>query len=562
MERTLNWENVRLAGRYHVLRTLGTGGMALVYLAHDHHLDCEVVVKTPRPEVFTGSVVARFTREIRSLVRLTHPHIVKILDVGEHEGHPFVVLHYLAGGSLRDRQKRHGDRTADPMPVESLCDWLLEVAEVLDFIHEQGCVHRDVKPDNILFDPHGHAYLADFGVAKLLETDESGISATSVTGTGAMVGTPWYMAPELVQGGTIDGRVDQYALAVTVHELLAGKVPFDGPFRAAILMAHTSGEAPLLSNLVPTVPHSLAEVVKQAMSRDPEERFPDCRSFAQSALEALASAGAGKLHIPVPGWWYARPENDPSAQWWEVSETPAAVTLTPGEVYWLLARDGVNDRQLGALARLAPLPALRSLGLSFLHRLTDAGLAHLRGLSHLEELSLSQCPRISDAGVAHLAALTCLRSLSLDETLVTDAGLAVLESLTQLRALNLAGCRAITDAGLAHVAGRVQLQKLVMSGCGGISDAGLDPLRRLADLRVLDIGLTGVTDAGLARLRMLDRLEYLYLAGLAGVTDAGLAHLSELTGLRGLDLRGCVGVTVAGVEALHAAVPGCRVSGP
>src|SRR5262245_12653865 len=86
MERTLNWEHVLLAGRYQVLRTLGTGGMALVYLAHDHHLDCEVVIKTPRPEVFTGSVVARFTREIRSLVRLTHPHIVKILDVGEHEG--------------------------------------------------------------------------------------------------------------------------------------------------------------------------------------------------------------------------------------------------------------------------------------------------------------------------------------------------------------------------------------------------------------------------------------------------------------------------------------------
>src|SRR5207247_1591892 len=150
-------------------------------------------------------------------------------------------------------------------------------------------------------------------------------------------GTPYYMAPELVESKPFDGRADQYALAVTIHELLAGRVPFDAPFRAAVLMAHTSSEPPLLCDLVPSVPRAVALAVKQALAKKPEERYPDCRSFAGAVLEALAEAGAGQLRIPVAGWWFARPENDPAAEWWEVGETPAAVTLSPGEVYWLLA---------------------------------------------------------------------------------------------------------------------------------------------------------------------------------------------------------------------------------
>src|SRR5581483_2217323 len=116
------WEGLKLAGgRYEVRSQLGTGGMGLVYLAHDRNLDCNVVLKTPRPEVFTGTVIGRFTREIRSLVRLVHPHIVRILDVGEHDHLPFVVLQYLAGGSLREKQKRNADGIPQPMPLESLC---------------------------------------------------------------------------------------------------------------------------------------------------------------------------------------------------------------------------------------------------------------------------------------------------------------------------------------------------------------------------------------------------------------------------------------------------------
>jgi hypothetical protein len=581
------WEGLKLSNdRFVVSEPLGFGGMGLVYLARDTHLNCNVVIKTPRPDMFSGSAIARFKREICSLVHLAHPHVVHILDVGEHDGLPFVVLQYLSGGSLRERQKVSRDNKTEPMPLETLCDWLDPIADALDFIHEQGFVHRDVKPDNILFDPHGHPYLTDFGVAKLLAADEHGCAVTNVTSTGAMVGTPFYMPPELIQGQTFDGRADQYALAVTVHELLAGKVPFDGDFRAAILMAHTSSQAPLLSEVVQSIPRGLADAVKQALAKKPEDRFPDCRSFAGAVLESLAASGAGRVRVPVVGWWYARHTNDPEMEWWEVGQTPATVTLSPGEAYSLLARDTVTDQQLASLARLTPMP-------------------------QLESLTLSGCLRVTDAALSHMGSLCRLTDLSLDETHVGDSSLALLASFPELRSLTLSRCKRISDMGLSHIAGAARLQKLLLASCPGITDRGMAHLAGLRELRTLDLGSTSITDPGLSHLGSLPRLESLNLAGLSAISDAGLQHLQGLTSLRklflsgcrgisdrglslvrslgqleflaldgtsitdaglkqltgltslqGLDVRGCVGISKAGAEAVHTALPDCRVSGP
>ena len=201
--------------------------MGFVYRAQDANLNTPVVIKVPRRAMLDDpQFVERFEREIRSLVTLSHPHIVKITEVGQHEGIPFAVMQFLAGGDLEGRRPQ--DKAGRPRAVSpaALSGWLPEVAGALDFVHSKGLVHRDVKPRNVLFDTDGHAYLSDFGVAKVIRDAESGGDAASMTGTGMIVGTPEYMAPELVMGQEITGRVDQYALAVTVYELLAGRRPF------------------------------------------------------------------------------------------------------------------------------------------------------------------------------------------------------------------------------------------------------------------------------------------------------------------------------------------------
>src|SRR5437660_2380650 len=166
---TANWIGLTLAhGRFQVAAKLGEGGMGYVFKARDLHLDCEVVIKVPRRAMLEDAEFSgRFAREIRSLVRLVHPHIVKVLDVGEHESMPFAVMQFLSGGSLRERQCPGGDDRPQPISPAELTSWLPPIAAALDFIHAQGYIHRDVKPDNILFDAHGHVYLSDFGVAKV-----------------------------------------------------------------------------------------------------------------------------------------------------------------------------------------------------------------------------------------------------------------------------------------------------------------------------------------------------------------------------------------------------------
>src|SRR5262249_25273565 len=146
-------------GRYRIVARIGDGSMGHVYRALDRRLECEVVLKFPvatDPALDGADFVERFGREVRSLVRLSHPHIVKVIDAGELDGRPFVVMQYLAGGSLKDRLLSGPARVPHPMPPQSLLDWLPEVAQALDFIHAQNYIHRDVKPANILFDGHGN----------------------------------------------------------------------------------------------------------------------------------------------------------------------------------------------------------------------------------------------------------------------------------------------------------------------------------------------------------------------------------------------------------------------
>jgi len=269
--------------------------MAHVYQARDTLLERNVVIKVPRRAVLEeAGFSARFTREVRALSQLAHPNVVKVIDVGQYEDIPFAVLQLLTGGSLRDRLRPGGRRTR--LLPDTLPQWLRGTASALDFIHARGFVHRDVKPDNILFDGQGHPYLSDFGIAKALADGRPADQQTILTSTGVTLGTPQYMAPELLLGKPYDGRADQYALAVTVYEALAGMYPYDGPTPAAIVLKQTSESPTPLNAAVPSAPPHVVAAVGRALSADPAQRFPSCGAFAQAVLTVPAV-----LPMPVPG---------------------------------------------------------------------------------------------------------------------------------------------------------------------------------------------------------------------------------------------------------------------
>jgi tRNA A-37 threonylcarbamoyl transferase component Bud32 len=294
-----DWNGLVLAGgRYKITAKLGEGGMGSVYRALDQNIDADVVIKVPRQAMMEDPDFAgRFTREIRSLVKLSHPHIVKVTDVGTLEGTPFAVMQFLPGGTLDDQRTMGAGGLPLPGDPKKIPRWLAAVAEALDYVHTQGYVHRDVKPGNILFDAEGHAFLSDFGVAKVLASSpEAKASQTAMTGAGMVLGTPEYMAPELIMGESFDGRVDQYALAVTVYEILCGRRPFESDAKTKLLVLHTSSTPPPLTKWCPSLPEGLSQAVMMGLAKSPNDRYRSCAALARAVIAEAQNAVATTDH--------------------------------------------------------------------------------------------------------------------------------------------------------------------------------------------------------------------------------------------------------------------------
>ena len=290
--------------RFKIVARVGAGSMAIVYRAFDHRLETEVVIKVPKKhKLQDAGLRERFRRESRLLVQLQHPHIVSILDVGLHSNVPFVVMQYLSGGCLLDRmQARNGQPTA--LAVDSIRSWLLEIAKALDFAHQRQVVHRDVKPANILFDETGNAFLSDFGLTKIMygEPDEN---AADETAAGFVVGTPNFVAPEIVLGADYDGRADQYSLGITVYNTLIGAPPMLGKTPSATMVNQTRRVLPLISDVRKAIPVATAQALAKAISKKPEERFATCVEFAEAAIAGLSGAQAT---VPPPQETIPRPK--------------------------------------------------------------------------------------------------------------------------------------------------------------------------------------------------------------------------------------------------------------
>ncbi len=274
-------------GRYHILEQLGEGGMATVYKAYDTRLETDVAVKAIRTEALPQNAVERalkrFEREAKALARLTHPNIVKVTDYGEFEGKPYLVMEYLPSGTLKS--KLHGK----PMAWQEAARLLIPVACALDFAHRQGMIHRDVKPSNILITADGEPMLTDFGIAKMLDLEET----VDLTGTSAAVGTPEYMAPEQATSKTVDGRADIYSLGVVFYEMVVGRKPFTADTPMAVIVKQASEPLPRPRTFVPDLPQAVENVLLKMLAKKPEDRYQNMDEFAV----ALGHLLTGKLAV-------------------------------------------------------------------------------------------------------------------------------------------------------------------------------------------------------------------------------------------------------------------------
>jgi serine/threonine protein kinase/Tfp pilus assembly protein PilF len=330
-------ETVRaaVARNYDVEREVGQGGMARVYLARDRKHDRNVAIKVLEPDIAITLATERFLREIKICARLTHPHILPLLDSGHAGKQAFYVMPFVDGESMRDRLERSGR-----FPVDEAVSLAREVADALDYAHVAGVIHRDIKPENVLI-LGNHAVVLDFGVGRALSAAKESVpsSGDNITMVGTVVGTPAYMSPEQATGDpTADGRSDQYSLAVMLYELITGHQPFKGPTAQAVMAKRFTEVPRRLNEVRGETPAHVADAVAKALSREPADRFKTCGEFGRALAAPSGVAPTGTAQ---------------TAQLPSVAVLPFANVGGNAENQFL--SDGITDEVISALTRLRTL---------------------------------------------------------------------------------------------------------------------------------------------------------------------------------------------------------------
>jgi serine/threonine protein kinase len=332
--------------RYKIVGEIGRGGMAIVYRAIDTTLDRNVAIKIITPEYADKEkLLKRFSREAKTLAKLSHSNLVKVLDYGEYDGSPYVVMEFIPGGTL-------SSRLGKPMNYAESAAILAPVARALNYAHQQKVVHRDVKPANILINESGQALLSDFGILKLIETDET----QGLTGTGKIVGTPSYMSPEQIRGGQIDGRSDIYSLGVVFFEMIAGRKPYIANTPISLSLKHLNDPIPRARQFVRDLPVEVEQVFLKAMAKKPEERYQSMAAFADD-LEKLGgkpSVSNTRVAPPITGEQQKPEEKKPKGL-----KRPALliipVLVVLGLSVFLISRLGVGN---AASSRTEAIPSV------------------------------------------------------------------------------------------------------------------------------------------------------------------------------------------------------------
>ncbi len=258
-------------GNYRLARLLGEGGFAQVYLGEHIHLETQAAVKVLHTQVDSNKMKL-FRKEARTIARLEHPHIVRVLEFGIENDSPYLVMTYAPNGTLRQRHPK-----GEQLPLKVILPYIEQVAEALQYIHDQKLIHRDVKLENLLLDSSNNILLSDFGIASVAHT------TVSLT-TQGQAGTPHYMAPEQVQGKPLPAS-DQYALGVVVYEWLCGIRPFQGEM-LNIFFQHLHTPPPALRERLSTIPPLVEVIVLKALAKDPKQRFASVKAFANALKQA------------------------------------------------------------------------------------------------------------------------------------------------------------------------------------------------------------------------------------------------------------------------------------
>lgn len=265
-------------GRYRIVAELGRGGGGVVYKGVDPDSKVTVAIKTvPFTNGSGGALVQRLRREAQSASILAHRNIVRVLEFADDGPHAYFVMEFVEGATLE-----HSMRSGERIAMERALSIIGQTADALDYAHNRGIVHRDIKPANIMMTADGVVKVADFGTAKMLDA-----AGTQLTVAGSILGSPHYMAPEQVTESGVDGRSDQFSLAVIAYELLSGRKPFEGELAPAVLYQIVSEPAPPLPSLRPELPADADAVLQKALAKNPAGRYASCGEFASALRSAL-----------------------------------------------------------------------------------------------------------------------------------------------------------------------------------------------------------------------------------------------------------------------------------
>jgi len=277
-------------GEYEVLDRIGHGGMGMVLKARHRRMDRVVAIKTLRPQMMREpGAVERFYREVKAAARLNHPNIVTAYDAGEHQGIHYLVMEYVEGEDLGRLVTEHG-----PLPVQEAVECVLQAARGLAYAHQQGVIHRDIKPGNLLLDRCGAVKILDMGLARVLLPGGETAPGDQLTGTGQVMGTCDYMAPEqAVSTHRVDGRADIYSLGCTLYRLLTGEAPYKGETLVEVLLAHREAPIPSLREKRPEVTEELEGVFRRMVAKRPEERYQTMEEVIRALEGCLVKVAVG-----------------------------------------------------------------------------------------------------------------------------------------------------------------------------------------------------------------------------------------------------------------------------